>query len=200
MKELIAIQSELKAPKDLYNKFGNYKYRSAESILSAVKPLLTKLGCTLTLSDDVVGIDGWKYIKATATLTNSDGDSVSVTAYAREAESKKGMDSSQVTGATSSYARKYALNGMFAIDDTKDADTNEYHDQTKDDDSGRDSKTKDDKALTDAEKKVLIKEIERLAEIKKTTGEKLAKSAGFDSLEDMPDKRLEACRDYLKTL
>lgn len=122
MKELIQIQSQLNAPKGQYNSFGKYKYRSCEDILGAVKPLLNKSGCTLTISDDIVMVGSRIYVKSTATLTNEKGDHEKVTAYAREEEQKKGMDASQVTGATSSYARKYALNGLFAIDDTKDAD------------------------------------------------------------------------------
>lgn len=123
MKELIAIQSTLNAPKGQYNTFGKYKYRSCEDILGAVKPLLNKFGCTLTISDDVVMVGTRIYIKSTATITNSAGEKEVTTAYAREEDQKKGMDASQVTGAASSYARKYALNGLFAIDDTKDADT-----------------------------------------------------------------------------
>ena len=123
MKELIAIQSTLNAPKGQYNTFGKYKYRSCEDILGAVKPLLNKFGCTLTISDDVVMVGSRIYIKSTATITNSAGEKEVTTAYAREEDQKKGMDASQVTGAASSYARKYALNGLFAIDDTKDADT-----------------------------------------------------------------------------
>jgi hypothetical protein len=122
MKELIEIQSTLNAPKGQYNSFGKYKYRSCEDILGAVKPLLKQQKCTLIISDDVVLVGNRIYIKATATLTNEKGDHEAVTAFAREEDSKKGMDGSQVTGAASSYARKYALNGLFAIDDTKDAD------------------------------------------------------------------------------
>lgn len=120
--DLIKIQQELKAPKGQLNKFGNYKYRSAEDILEAVKPLLVKYDCLLTLSDEIVSIGERYYIKATATLKTKE-NSISVTAFAREAETKKGMDESQITGMASSYARKYALNGLFCIDDTKDADT-----------------------------------------------------------------------------
>ena len=123
MNELIKIQSELKAPKSQHNSYGNYDYRSCEDILGAVKPLLNKFGCTLTISDDVVMVGERIYIKAVATITNSKGVSEVTTAFAREEESKKGMDASQITGSASSYARKYALNGLFAIDDTKDADT-----------------------------------------------------------------------------
>lgn len=124
-KQLIAIQSKLKAPKGQNNTFGGYKYRSCEDILEAVKPLLAGNEAQLTLSDEMVAVGDRVYVKATATFTSKDGTEV-VTAWAREAESKKGMDASQVTGATSSYARKYALNGLFLIDDTKDADTDEY--------------------------------------------------------------------------
>lgn len=121
-KKLAAIQSRLKAPKNQYNSFGKYKYRSCEDILEALKPLANEQGCTITIEDSPIMVGEWHYIQATATL--SDGyNSTSVKAYARESETKSGMDSSQITGTASSYARKYALNGLFAIDDTKDADT-----------------------------------------------------------------------------
>lgn len=127
------IQVELKAPKNLYNSFGKYKYRNAESILEAAKPLCAKHGCTLTVSDEVILIGSRYYIKATATVQDKDGNAASTTALAREDETKKGMDGAQITGTASSYARKYALNGLFCIDDTKDPDTNEYHNQTTED-------------------------------------------------------------------
>ena len=123
MKELVSIQQELKAPKGQYNSFGKYHYRSCEDILEAVKPLLGKYNCFLNVSDQIEMVGDRIYVKATATLTNSEGKSVTSTAFAREQENKAGMDSSQLTGSTSSYARKYALNGLFCIDDTKDADT-----------------------------------------------------------------------------
>lgn len=123
MKELVDIQSKLKAPKGQYNSFGKYKYRSCEDILEAVKPLLKENNCTLTIADDIMLVGDRFYVKAIVTLKNSNGETVTTTAFAREEESKKGMDGSQVTGASSSYARKYALNGMFCIDDTKDSDT-----------------------------------------------------------------------------
>jgi hypothetical protein len=123
MKELIIIQQDLKAPKTQRNNFGGYNYRSCEDILEAVKPLLAEQSCTLTITDDIVMVGERIYLKATATLTNPDGKSVSTTAFAREPEQKKGMDESQISGMASSYARKYALNGLFCIDDTKDADT-----------------------------------------------------------------------------
>lgn len=124
------IQVELKAPKNLYNSFGRYKYRNAESILEAAKPLCAKHGCTLTVSDEVILIGSRYYIKATATVQDKDGNAASTTALAREDETKKGMDGAQITGTSSSYARKYALNGLFCIDDTKDPDSDEYHNQT----------------------------------------------------------------------
>lgn len=130
VEKLIAVQIALKAPKGQYNSFGKYKYRSAEDILNAVKPLNAEQGLLLTLSDEPLLIGDWHYIKATATIT--DGIiKESFTAYARESFTKKGMDDSQITGTASSYARKYALNGLYLIDDTKDADTDEYKKQEK---------------------------------------------------------------------
>lgn len=127
MSILTDIQNELKVPKNRYNSFGEYKYRSCEDILEAVKPLLAKHGATLTLKDEIVDVSGRIYVKATACLHYDDnGFPHIVTAFAREAEEKKKLDVSQITGTASSYARKYALNGLFLIDDTKDADTDEY--------------------------------------------------------------------------
>ena len=119
---LQAVQQELKAPKSQFNKFGNFSYRSCEDILEAVKPLLKKHALVLTISDDLISSNGRYYIQAKALLFNSGGEKIEVTSYAREEETKKGMDGSQITGAASSYARKYALNGLFLIDDQKDAD------------------------------------------------------------------------------
>lgn len=130
MKELLQIQSELKAPKGQFNAYGKYKYRSCEDILEAVKPILKKNNCTLLLSDSLIYVGERYYIKATATLVNAEGKSVSTEAYAREEETKKGMDASQITGASSSYARKYALNGLLCIDDNKDSDTTNTGDNT----------------------------------------------------------------------
>lgn len=127
MEKVLAIQTGLKAPKDKFNKFGNYAYRSCEGILEALKPLLAKHKLLLTVSDELVCIGDRYYVKATATIHDAECDfELSNTAYAREEEIKKGMDGSQITGTASSYARKYALNGLFCIDDTKDADTDEY--------------------------------------------------------------------------
>lgn len=148
--KLLAIQQELKAPKGQYNSFGKYKYRSCEDILEAVKPICAKHNIVLTVSDELVYMGDRYYIKATARLIDTEfpvgydistqmpnvskavldkHNSIENTAYAREEESKKGMDGSQITGTASSYARKYALNGLFCIDDTKDADTDEYKKQ-----------------------------------------------------------------------
>ena len=129
MEELVIIQQKLKAPKGQTNKFGGYRYRSCEDILESVKPILSEVKCSLTLSDEMVQVGDRIYVKATATLTNDKGEVQVVTAYAREEESKKGMDGSQITGASSSYARKYSLNGLFCIDDTKDSDATNTHDK-----------------------------------------------------------------------
>ena len=128
---LMAVQRDLKAPKGQTNKFGGYNYRSCEDILEAVKPLLNDNGLVLKLEDEPVVVDGWHYIKATASVIDiATGDKESTTAYAQEPAQQKGMSQSQLTGTASSYARKYALNGLFCIDDTKDADTDEYARQT----------------------------------------------------------------------
>ena len=129
--KLMRIQTQIKAPKNLYNSFGKYNYRNAEGICEAVKPFLEKENVSLILVDDMVAIGNRYYLKATARLLdNENNESIEVSAFAREPEQKKGMDESQITGTASSYARKYALNGLFLLDDTKDADTDEYHNQT----------------------------------------------------------------------
>lgn len=177
MDKLIAIQSELKAPKGQYNSFGKYKYRSAEDILEAVKPLCVKHNVLLTLTDSIELIGERYYVKATARV--SDGTkAVEVTALAREDLDKKGMDGSQITGTASSYARKYALNGLFCIDDTKDADTDEYTAKTqgkKDPDAKKDAERKKEletTAISAAEAKTL----KGLIEMTGTDEKKLLKS------------------------
>ena len=185
MKELITIQNELKAPKGQYNSFGKYKYRSAEDILEAVKPLLAKTNCTLTLSDEIVQIGERYYVKATAQVKNDSGSEETV-AYAREEETKKGMDGAQVTGTASSYARKYALNGLFCIDDTKDPDTDEYTRKTQ----ARNAKKQDDSPAdewdgnalaTESEKKIFLQRCEKLGVDYKQIG----KQAGATSMKTM---------------
>ena len=130
IKNLTQIQNELRAPKSRFNSFGRYNYRSCEDILTAVKPLLARYGCQMTITDEIIAVGGRIYVKAIVTVTDADGNTETVSAFAREDESKKGMDGSQITGTASSYARKYALNGLFLIDDSKDADTDEYHYQS----------------------------------------------------------------------
>lgn len=130
LEKLITIQQKLNAPKDKVNKFGGYNYRSCESILEAVKPLLKEAGFALIINDEIIMLGNRFYVKAEAKLFTTNGELVAISsAYAREEDEKKGMDAAQVTGSTSSYARKYALNGLFAIDDNKDADSNELHEQ-----------------------------------------------------------------------
>lgn len=131
-KKILNVQAELKAPKNQYNTFGKYKYRSCEDILEAVKPLLVKNELFMRIDDNIVNIGNRFYIKATVQICDGTGSCTSVSAVAREEETKKGMDGSQVTGASSSYARKYALNGMFLIDDTKDSDVTNDHGKTPD--------------------------------------------------------------------
>lgn len=132
LEKLNIIQSKLKAPKGQYNKFGNYAYRSCEDILEALKPLLAETKTTIVMKDEIEFIGDRHYLKAICTLYDLESvGQISNSAFAREPESKKGMDTAQITGSTSSYARKYALNGLFAIDDTKDSDTNENYKQTK---------------------------------------------------------------------
>lgn len=158
--KLSAVQQHLKAPKGQRNSFGNYNYRSAEDILEAVKPLLFEHGLVMTISDSIVHLGDRYYVEATVTVQNGT-DSLQATGMAREAETKKGMDEAQITGAASSYARKYALNGMFDIDDTKDADTNEHHRATTAPKAAQaTTEPKGDSELTRA-KKAINEELER---------------------------------------
>ena len=146
--KLLSIQTELKAPKNKENTFGKYKYRSCEDILEAVKPLLKKHNCLLTISDSIENIGERYYIKATTTIRDSEnGETISNSALARETADKKGQDDSQITGTASSYARKYALNGLFLIDDTKDADTDEAHIEKEARSKGKKTEQKTDEQL-----------------------------------------------------
>ena len=175
--KLSAVQMELKAPKGQYNSFGKYKYGSCEDILEAVKPILSRNGLHLILTDEPVAIGDWVYIKATARLMGDTPENIiEVTAYAHEPEKKTGMDTSQVTGTASSYARKYALNGLFLIDDTKDADTDEYHNQSE---------------------KALVRKIKELLAVKEMTIEDFEKTAK-DKLENLSVERLEKGLEWLK--
>lgn len=162
--KLATIQAELKAPKGQYNNFGKYNYRSCEDILEAVKPLLKANKVVLTISDELVNVGDRYYVKAIATLKEIEGSAIITnTAYAREADTKTGMDLSQITGTASSYARKYALNGLFLIDDAKDADTDEYAKQT-----GAEPKE---------EKKVTEKQLELMRKIAEEQGKTLDEAA-----------------------
>ena len=156
--QLREVQAELKAPKGQYNSFGKYKYRSCEDILEAVKPLLQKHQLTLTISDQIVTYEGRVYVQATASVGNSDGESIHTSAFAREPFEKKGMDESQITGTASSYARKYALNGLFLIDDTKDADTDENRMER----DGRQKKTTDRPLVSEDQINELMFELQRV--------------------------------------
>ena len=183
MKHLLAIQKDLKANKSQYNSFGGFHYRSAEDILEAVKPLLAREGCVLCLSDEIkVFGEGDKqrfYIEATATLITPN-ERFSIMAYAREDESKKGMDGSQITGTASSYARKYALNGLFCIDDAKDADTDEHKQVTS---------TKDE----------LISKANAIMDTVGIPLEEVLKMAKVKSLEDLDKKRLMNLIEWLNS-
>jgi hypothetical protein len=132
MKELVAIQNELKCPKSRKNKFGDYNYRNCDDIYEAVKPVLLKHGCSLSVSDDIRIVADRVYVVATATLRNGAGEAIDCTGYAREQLTKKGMDEAQITGAASSYARKYALNGLFMLDDNQDTDSGKTEDKPSD--------------------------------------------------------------------
>ena len=194
--KLSNIQNELKAPKGQFNKFGGYKYRSCEDILEAVKPICKKYGAVLVLSDTLVNIGERYYIQATARLTDmsnnkeSEDTCISNTAYAREEESKKGMDGSQITGTASSYARKYALNGLFNIDDTKDADTDEYTKQTQEIEDKKISKKQAD-ALTDSIKKNMFDVSGKDLEI--------LNKYGYEKVEDiMQSKYMDIVNEFRK--
>lgn len=207
--KLAAVQQELKAPKDKKNTFGGYNYRSAEGILEAVKPVLKKYGATITLTDEIVEVGGRIYVKATASFVNTEYEATStitstsmvvrgsgpveVTAFAREADQKKGMDESQITGTASSYARKYALNGLLLIDDTNDADTDEYAKQT-----GAEKRTKQETAPEEDPEA-------RISAGKKTEIEVLAKRSDTDlgkiltkPLADLTNKQADALITSLK--
>ena len=191
--KLLIIQSELKAPKSQRNTFGNYDYRSCEDILEAVKPLLQKVKAVLTLKDDVMYIGQRYYIGATATLRDCESEEcISNFALAREEETKKGMDGSQITGASSSYARKYALNGLFAIDDTKDADTTNKEKKTK-----TTAQTSTSKEVHD-DKKASPKQVEILA--KNYTGDNLAKLLEVNKIEKLEDISMAKASEIITKL
>ena len=194
--KLMRIQTEIKAPKNLYNSFGKYRYRNAEGICEAVKPYLAKENVSLTLTDEIVEVGGRIYVKATAVLVDAEkGGTISATAYAREASEKKGMDDSQITGTASSYARKYALNGLFLLDDTKDADTDEYKQQL-------DAKAEQQKGEEEAEKlgkekitAVMAKALQKRCETEGVPVEFLLKAYKIESLEEMTNAQYRNASD-----
>lgn len=186
--KLQMVQSKMKAPKNLYNSFGKYKYRNAESILEAFKPFGKELGLVLLLNDTVEQVGKRVYIKATATLIDLEEktilNKVEVSAYAREPVSKKGMDDSQVSGATSSYARKYALNGLFLLDDTKDADTDEYRNQA-------DNQYKAQQETKTRPKKVNENQIQTLCNLIDKKGKTLEEMLALVDVKDVRDLTAE---------
>lgn len=211
---LQAIQSELVAPKGQYNSFGKYNYRSAEDILEALKPILKKHNAAITLSDEIVYIEGRYYVEASVTLY-AEGEAIGAKASAREEETKKGMDGSQITGTASSYARKYALNGLFAIDDNKDPDTDEYANQT-----GKQAQTQKTvqskpasnqkqnqrasgnvKYITGAQAKKLREDIKNIAEASggpvNTVGVWFIDQLGVEKIELIPADRLAEAQELI---
>lgn len=187
--KLMNIQKELKAPKGQYNSFGKYKYRSCEDILESVKPLLEKYKVTIILTDKLEQIGERYYIRAKAILIDTEtNNSIENTAYAREEETKKGMDGSQITGTSSSYARKYALNGLLLIDDTKDADTDEF---AKENNKGKTKEEPKEKKITPGQLKVLSKLY---------TGDNLVKLLELNNLKKLEDMSMEKANEIILKL
>ena len=187
--KLMNIQKELKAPKGQYNSFGKYKYRSCEDILESVKPLLEKYKVTIILTDKLEQIGERYYIRAKAILIDTESNnSIENTAYAREEETKKGMDGSQITGTSSSYARKYALNGLLLIDDTKDADTDEF---AKENNKGKTKEEPKEKKITPGQLKVLSKLY---------TGDNLVKLLELNNIEKLEDMPMEKANEIILKL
>lgn len=213
---LRCIQAELVVPKGQYNSFGKYNYRSAEDILEAVKPLLIKYDASLIMTDKIVQIGKRYYVEATATLYAL-GECIMNQAYAREDDTKKGMDGSQITGAASSYARKYALNGLLAIDDNKDADTNEYHNQNNNQNQqtkvpnqkptqqnqqqSKPQQNSKQKFITTNQAKQIRAEIKAIAEATGgpviTVGKWYIGQLGVPKIEQIPAERLKEAQDLI---
>ena len=188
--KLVEVQSKLKAPKSQFNKFGNYAYRNCEDILEALKPLLNEVKAIINISDDVVLVGERYYIKATVKFICAEsGEIIEASAMAREEENKKGMDSSQLTGSTSSYARKYALNGLFAIDDTKDSDTTNTHNKEQ-------NKASNNEIISEAQ----VKRLFVLAKGKDTdTVKSIVDKYGFKTSKDITkDKYNSICEEIEK--
>ena len=195
--KLIEVQEELKAPKGQYNSFGKYYFRSTEDIVEALKPLLIKRGLLLLMYDEIELVGSRIYVVSTADLTDGAAN-IKVSARARESETKKGMDDSQITGTASSYARKYALNGMFLIDDSKDADTPEYSGQMN---NQQQSKQPKQPGVTLDAVKTALNDL-----VKKTNGDYtkisayLLKQVGADNFNALSGQQLFAAKDYIKQL
>lgn len=198
--KLIEVQEELKAPKRQYNSFGKYHFRSTEDIVEALKPLLIKRGLLLLMYDEIELIGSRIYVVSTADLTDG-ATNIKVSARARESETKKGMDDSQITGTASSYARKYALNGMFLIDDSKDADTPEYSGQMNNQQQSKQPKQPKQPEITLDAVKTALNEL-----VKKTNGDYtkissyLLKQVGADNFNALSSQQLFEANDYIKQL
>ena len=187
--KLCYVQLNLKAPKSQYNRFGNYNYRNCEDIQEALKPLLKEMSAALVISDELIQVGEWYYIKATVIFFDADtGESISNTAYAREEDAKKGMDVSQVTGSTSSYTRKYALNGLFCIDDTKDADTLQGQKELQ----GKNPEPS--KRISEQQANMIFLELRRTGVGKK----QLLRQYRISDICDMTDKQFEEAMKILK--
>lgn len=195
--KLQKVQFEMKAPKNLTNTFGKYKYRNCEGILEAFKPFGKKYGLVLTLDDSVFHDNGRFYVMATATLIDVDDPTTTITnsALARESAEKKGMDDSQITGTASSYARKYALNGLFLLDDTKDADTDEYHKQTNRKADENIKSVADIEAVSDD----LVKIKDELHRTGVNEGQ-ILKAYSVKKLEDLTPAQIMACLSKLEVI
>jgi hypothetical protein len=197
--KLAVIQQELIAPKNQYNSFGKYDYRSCEDILEGLKPCLKKVNAAVTVSDELVQIGDRYYIKATATLFDAEsGEAVSNTAYAREDEGKKGMDVSQVTGATSSYARKYALNGLFCIDDVKDADTRDNRQNEATEQAKAEEQQKEIERMKISE--IKVKSLQARCEKEGVAVEKIVNLYKVKSLADLSEKQFRNINDNWEKL
>lgn len=193
-KQLRELQAELKAPKNQRNTFGKYNYRSAEDILEAVKPLAVKHGLTFRISDSIEMVGDRVYVIATVSANNDDGEYIESNGFAREEENKKGMDGSQITGAASSYARKYALNGLLLIDDTKDADATNTHGNNSQ--PAPQASVKSRESVGKADENIMDKSV---AYIKSQTN----KSAAYDAIiakygEQLSDKQKEGLKKFVR--
>ena len=192
LEKLQKVQNEIKAPKNLYNSFGKYKYRNVEGILESFKPYGKKYGLALTISDEIVQIGERIYVKAIASLHDIEtSESIQNTAFARESLEKKGMDDSQITGTASSYARKYALNGLFLLDDTKDADTDEYHNQVSQEEE---QKIEEISNMKIAPLKVDV--LKKRCAAGDVPLDRILKLYKFKSIEDMTEKQFQNCTQY----